>query len=109
MSKQMIWTEAYRPWIMGGDVHQPVGTEVGECEYVTVEGIALLIVTAPDGRTAICDEASGAIVGSNLNEVASHIEDGDPGVMQKQLADARKRRECVDVLEEDTFWGLWDA
>lgn len=35
--KILIWTRAYHPFIMGGNVNQPIGTEIDKEDYTPIE------------------------------------------------------------------------
>ena len=106
----VMWTEATRPWRMGGDVHQPVGVDVHVNTPIDVGyGISVYVVVVPDGRIAIVESQSGAIVGGSLKQVKQDIAKGAHNAMSRQIRRARKRREQVDVLNPDEFYSLWSA
>jgi len=102
-----IWTEAYRPFMMGGDVNAPISTEVEVGEPVDLDhGIQVYIVAAPNGRTYVAESITGAFVGMSIDEVKQHIAEGDPEVIWKQIEDAKERVKKARPLDPEQFWSL---
>ena len=100
-----IWTLQYRPFIMGGDVHQPVKCDVEvDGPHDLGGGYQGYIATAPDGRTFVAEATSGAIVGPTLDEVRRDISQADPAVMAKQVAQGLSDRATAPILAPDEFW-----
>jgi len=107
----LMWTAAYRPFRMGGNVNQPVGIEVTVGEPIPLDhGISVYVVVTPDGRKAIVEAMSGGIVGTSLEQVKRDIEDADPAMMRDQIVRACEQRKEVDILDDpDEFYGIWVA
>jgi hypothetical protein len=101
-----IWTAAYSPFIMGGDVNAPMGTTVyvGEREDLG-KGFFGHVVSSPlTGATYVVEATTGAIIGENLADVREDIEVGERDVMVKQVADAKTLVSRVRMREPDEFW-----
>lgn len=108
--KLRIWTEAYRPFVMGGDVHAPVATEVEVGAPVTVSGVDLYVVPSPlTGETHVAEGSTGALVGTSLKEVMADIAAADPRVMADQLKEAAVRAREADAVSPKSFWKLLNA
>jgi len=107
MKKKLIWTEAYSPFIMGGDVHQPIGAEVPVSEPVCIGEFSVVSVDVPGGLTAIAEATTGAIVGTSLTEVQRDIASGAPAVMADQVRKAAERLKKVRVLSAKEFFARW--
>lgn len=106
----LIWTEGYQPFIVGGDVNAPLGVEVslegGESIDIG-QGIRVYEVKFPDGRTAIVEATTGAIVGSDLQTVKDDLSQADSVVVQRQLQAAQQRRLKVRQLPMAEFLRIW--
>ncbi len=103
-----IWTEAYRPFIMGGDVRAPVITNVNvEGPFVLPKGVKVFVATAPNGKTFVVEAESGAMIGPNLEQVYSDIDAcPDTAIMCRQIARAKKRQLRAVPVEPAEFWKL---
>lgn len=102
-----IWTEAYRPWMLGGNPNAPVMTRV-PClgPYDLGKGYRGVVAVAPNGRTFVAESTSGGIVGSTLISVREDIRIGTDQVMFGQVEEAKKRSLQCDRISEDQFWSL---
>lgn len=106
----LIWTEGYRPWIMGGDVHAPLGVEMDGGEPIAVgHDIMVHEIKFSDGRTAIAEATTGAIVGDDLQTVRDDVSAADPAVMRQQVQAASQRVPRVQRLSEAEFLQVWKA
>ena len=104
--KLKIWTYRYCPFILGGDVWQPFGTEIEPVNKPQPlghghEGIEIY---APDGKSYIVHAATGALIGPDIATVKEDME----GCTKEEIdevvarhADAGKRAELVTPEE---FW-----
>ena len=104
--KQTIWTAAYSPFIMGGDVNAPIATEVEVGDPIDLGGgIKGFVVVSPKGRIHVAEASTGAFVGTDVDKVKADIAAGDPAVMKKQLAEAKEQFKNANHLEPEAFWG----
>lgn len=105
----IIWTEAYIPFIAGGDVNAPIGYEATVYVEVTLEGIELCIVQTPLTKPTyvVAEKHSGAIAGTNVAEVIADIVKADRQIVAKQLAELLERRKKVNVLGSAEFWNRY--
>lgn len=70
------------------------------------KGFYGVLITGPEGATAVCEATTGAVVGETLEAVRKDIADcADLALMQKQVADAadKAKRDRVQVTPEE-FW-----
>ena len=105
MKKIKIWTEAYSPWIMGGDVNAPISTEL-ECTGPHKAGaFELYIAKNPiTGQEHIVESETGAFIGTSLEGVRNDIETADKEIVKEQLIAAHERvKEALPLSNED-FW-----
>ena len=103
-----IWTLAYRPFIMGGDVHAPVGARVAALgPYDLGKGFEGYVVIDPfTGASAVAEASSGALVGPDLSSVRADIAAADEAVMRRQVEESLETRKKVHVLDAEAFWKL---
>ncbi len=105
-----IWTEAYRPFIMGGDVNAPIYCNVPVEGPIDVgKGYKVFVATSPNGRTFIAESITGAVVGISLKEVCTDIRLADDLIMKKQITEAKERVLSAYLITPDEFWGLLRA
>ena len=104
----IIWTLGYRPFIMGGNVNAPVGVEVEVTEPIELpEGPLVYEVALSDGRTAIAEATTGAIIGSSLAIVKRDVRQGDPEVMISQIELAADMMHDVELVPMERFLSMW--
>ena len=103
----LVWTEAYRPFILGGDVHAPIATEIEDIgEPFDLGGgyFGHLFQNPNTGDLFVAESTSGAFVGPCPQQVKQDIAEGDPGFMATQVADGIERRKKAAILPEEEFW-----
>ena len=106
--KKLIWTEAYRPFMMGGDVNQPIGTMVELDTPIDLgKGAVVHVVASPNGTIHIVESKTGAFVGTSLAQVKKDIKEADEDVIKQQIKDSRKRRKEVEVMSNEDFWSYF--
>lgn len=100
-----IWTEAYTPFIMGGDCNAPIICEVPvHGPFDLGRGIQGFLVVSPSGQTFVVEVETGGIVGFTVKDVRRDIEVADSVVMEAQIADAKKRVLKARTVSSDEFW-----
>lgn len=105
--KKFVYTAFYQPFVMGDDVHQPIGTtvEVSE-EFELGKGFHGVIAVAPWGEVFVAEATTGAFVGSGVDQVKADIaECDDIKFMSNQVEEARPLAEYAQRLTPDQFWG----
>ena len=106
--KLKVWTEAYRPFLMGGDVHAPIATEVEVGEPVELSnGLKVYMVVSPTGNTYVAEESTGAFVGTDMKVVMGDADEADPVVLKKQLEQAAERVKKATMLDPEKFWSMF--
>jgi hypothetical protein len=104
-----IWPEAYRPFIMGGDVNGPIATtvEIGHLHIVeAAPDIRIVELTSPYGTHHVAEVTSGALVGTSMNRVMQDIAAAPADVMAQRIADAKVRALKADTVSPAVFWWL---
>jgi len=105
-----IWTEAYRPFIMGGDCNAPIVCAVPvDGPFDLGAGQQGFLAVSPSGRTFVAEGVTGAIVGSTIEGVRRDVEMADRTVMEEQIASAEKRVLQATPVSRDEFWRLLRA
>jgi len=104
-----IWTEAYTPFIMGGDVNAPITTKVTvKGDPIDVgHGITVFEVVSPKGQTFIVETKTGAFVGSTIEQVKKDVSAADPKVIKDQLKQAVERFKKAKRLTPEQFWSCF--
>lgn len=104
--KKLIWTEAYTPFIMGGNVNAPICTEVEVGDPVEIgRGMFAYVVASPiNGCIYVAESTTGAFVGSSIEEVRKDVESADVHVIKKQLKEASERVKQARHLSTEHFW-----
>lgn len=104
----LIWTEGYRPFILGGDVNAPLGVEVEAGEPIDLgHDIRVHEIKFANGRTAIAEATTGAIVGTDLQTVKDDVAQAAPADMHEQIENGRRRLAKVQRLSLDEFLRVW--
>jgi hypothetical protein len=105
-----IWSEAYRPFIMGGNVHAPLKTSVPATELVDLgKGYKGYIVTSPRGKTFVIESITGGIVGDSLEVVRKDVEQADETVVKEQINAGLKRFKECEAVSPAQFWNALRA
>jgi len=103
-----IWTEAYRPFIMGGNVHAPVSIEMELDDPIDIgHGLQAYLIVDPEGRTHVAESTTGAFIGTTIDQVRADLAAADPEMVKSQMEDAKVRAQKADPLDDDTFWSLF--
>ena len=103
-----VFTAAYRPFLMGGDVAGPVGTDVvPEATHDIGQGLSVYEITAPTGHKHFAETTTGAFVGTDLEVIRSDLAQASPEVVQLQLEHAQQQADKIDVLPAEEFWSLF--
>jgi hypothetical protein len=103
-----VWTLEYVPFVMGGNVWQPVSTDVEHHgEYNLGKGYKGHLIYAPSGRTYVAESRSGAFVGPSIQDVRQDIADcEDISLMEKQVTDAIEKSKQARRIKAKEFWRL---
>jgi len=106
--KLKVWTRAYRPFIMGGDINAPIATKVKVGDPVCLgHNIKIYVVTSPTGHIHIAESTTGGFVGIDLEQVKSDIAAADPEVIKSQLVEAAQEVKKAQMMEPKKFWALF--
>lgn len=106
-----VWTEAYRPFIVGGDVNAPVSCDLepASSPLELGKGYMGVIVVSPVGKTFIVEVITGGIVGKYIDEVRKDVEDSDEEVLRAQIEIGKRRSEETVPVTQQEFWRVLRA
>lgn len=106
-----IWTRAYRPWILGGDVNAPVYTEVEPTsEHQDLgKGYQGVTVVSPSGKTFVVETSTGGIVGHSVEDVRNDVMAADDTVLKRQIENESLNAARAEPVTVDEFWRLLRA
>jgi len=105
-----IWTEAYQPFIIGGDCNTPIICDIPVAgPFDLGSGYQGYLAVSPSGKTFVAESITGAIVGPTIDEVRKDIEEADKTVMEEQIAFAKKRVSKAVEVTQDRFWQMLRA
>jgi hypothetical protein len=100
-----IWTRAYHPFIMGGDVNAPSACEVEVSgPYDIGRGMQAYLAVSPNGKTFVAESVTGAIVGPTLDQVREDVRTADPEIIEQQMEYALKEVKKAYTLSQQEFW-----
>lgn len=101
-----IWRRAYRPFILGGNVNQPIATEAMVVGSVDLgKGFGGFVVEDCNGETAVIEATSGAYVGGRVEDVRGDIEACDDiQMMIKQISDGVEQAKEAVMVSPKEFW-----
>ena len=104
-TKIKVWTKDYRPFIMGGDCHQPMACEVKATgPFPLGKGYKGYLIFSPRGKTFVVESKTGALVGSTIDEVKNDIKNAKPEFIKNQIKEAVIQSKKARKVEESYFW-----
>ncbi len=107
MSNKTIWTLEYQPFRMGGDLHSPLATKVDVGEPVDIgNDQQAFVIVSPSGKTFVAETRTGAIVGTDIEQVRKDVAAGDPEVIRQQLDKAAGDIKNARHVSNEVFWGM---
>ena len=107
MTTITIWTQAYRPFMMGGNVHAGIKTQVeAEGPFDLGKGYQGYLLTAPWGETFVAEAQSGGLIGPDLETVRADVKEADPEVMKGQIEWALKELKGCTAEAPAKFWAM---
>lgn len=102
-----VFTLEYQPFVMGGDVWQPVATTVeADGPHDLGAGQNGFVVTTPNRKTFIAEAKSGGLIGPDLKTVKEDVRIADPEVMEQQVKNGITQCGNARVVKPDEFWKL---
>jgi hypothetical protein len=108
-----VWTYAYFPFTIGGNVWQPISTVVETPVAITKtkSGIFLAVIRNPKtNHFHVAEVTTGAFVGFGtthdeaIKEVLKDLSTADKTVVMRQLKDAAKKKQQAHALTPEEFW-----
>lgn len=102
--KKKIWTILFSPFTMGGNVNQPISTEVEVLEIKTIRSFKFFSFITPKGSIRICDGVTGGIIAQSWEELKANMKGATSKVLNEQIAQAREvAKDCREVSNEEFF------
>ena len=71
--RMVVWKYQYRPFTLGGNVHQPIKCGLDVTGPFDVEGYEVYVTISPSGETFIVDAISGGIIGDSIEQVRTDV------------------------------------
>lgn len=101
-----VWTAAYTPFMMGGNVNAPIATKVEVSgPFDLGGGFEGYLAVSPKGMIHVVEAETGAFIGTNIDKVKADVAAGDPTIMRKQITDAAKEFKKANHITAEEFWG----
>lgn len=115
MDSKKIYTYKYEPFMMGGNLHRPIATEVEDYEVINFgKGYTALLVKNPvKEKWHICLDGCGAMIGTDEDKetlvarVTEDIAGGDEEIMKDQIAQGMSELKNAEVIDNDRFFGMF--
>lgn len=101
-----VWTQAYRPFILGGNVHAPICCDIEPASACIDlgKGYQGMSIVSPGGKIFVVEVITGGIVGSSVSEVQADVSTADEAVMKQQIEDGLRQAENADWVTPQEFW-----
>lgn len=81
----------YFPMIMGGNVNQPMITEIKPIEEKSIgKGFKAFSFKTPNGSLRIAESITGAIVGNSFEKVIEDVKQTTKKIMMEQINEGKK-------------------
>jgi hypothetical protein len=102
--KRIVWTMNYRPFIMGGNVHSPITTEIDLIEEREIKGIPFFTWKTPKGSVKLSEGITGAIVADGFDGLLGAISGCSKQFLKDQLQEGIAMFEHPIALSNDEFF-----
>lgn len=105
MDKIKIWTLYYSPFVMGGDVNQPIATEVVPTERHQIkQNLHVYVVKSPTGKTHVVDGITGGMIATSMEELWGLIEGCTEEQLVTQCKSQQSKADSAKMLTPSEFW-----
>jgi len=101
-----VWTKAYRPFIMGGNVNADVVADIQLNGQINVGGTGLVMIQAPNGDLIWVCATTGGLLGEDLDSIRKDLAESNALVLAQQMIDMKDRGEKADPVTTEEFWKL---
>ena len=87
-------------------MYRPVCCEVeAESLHELGDGYKGYLIKAPNGKTFVAEEETGALVGSTVARVKKDIKTGDKKLMKEQIETSREDSKRAEEVTTREWWG----
>jgi len=100
----------YFPFTMGGNVNQPIVTEIEYIEEKKIgKGLKAFSFKTPKGNLKIAESITGAIVGDSFKEVIADVKSATKKMMIGQIEEGKKMFSSGSVknYSKDKFFEIY--
>lgn len=107
MEEQMkVWTSAYRPFILGGNVNAPIWCDIepASAPIDLGKGYQGAVIVSPSGKTFVVEVITGGIVGSTVEGVKADIASAEDSILKEQMERESRRAETAEKVSPEDFW-----
>ena len=99
-----IWSQGFRPFIMGGDVHRPMACEITSySESFLLAKVSIRAAIRPDGVMVFL-EPGGGIVGDQIAVLRRDLMKCSPKLAKEQMERSKKLNDYALLMPEEEFW-----
>jgi hypothetical protein len=100
-----VWQPDYKPFMHGGDVHQPMACMITPDEVINLgKGIRIGVFNYPKGGRVVFEMTSGGVVGDHVGAVMKDFAKAEPRVMRQQIADAKEQGAKARMVSIEEFF-----
>lgn len=107
----IVWTVEYVPFAMGGDVWQPIKTDVDIKQRITIGEYEFVVIKHPvHEQYHIAEAVTGALVqvgkteAEAIENIARDCKAIDTEILRTQLDEARQAVSRARSVEPNEFW-----
>ena len=102
-----IWTRLHLPFRMGGDVNEPVCTNVPVSERKNLGGFEFFSFLTPKGSTFVCEAQTGGIVAGSFDELKENMQGCTQELLQEQINSSRHLGEQAREMSSEEFFSYF--
>jgi len=104
---EKIWTTEHLPFIMGGNVWQPMYTTVPVVERRKIKGIDFFSFKTPKGTIRVCEGQTGGIIADSFDELIASIKGVPTKTLQAQIDEARPMAATAKPKTQEYFFSKY--
>ena len=102
-----IWTNTYRPFVMGGSVNEGIYTIVPIIEKRTINDFDFFSFQTSKGSIRVAESQTGGIIADSFEELIKNIEGCSKEVLQAQIDKAKSLITDMTEKTNEEFFSLY--